>query len=360
MKRFCHHCNHTFDDDADITCPECQSPRPDSEWPVDRRLGQTVVGGQYRVLRRLGAGGFGVVYLVETVVGGLRRALKVLHTEWLASPDMRERFINEAVVLEQVNHPNVARCYAVGTLEDDAALYMLLELVTGVPLSGVLRGEEGATHALNPARAVRIAKQVASGLVVAHANDVLHRDLKPENILIMDPGNPGEQAKLIDFGIAKSMADRTAPVTREVLGTPAYMAPEQISSTQPLDRRVDLWQLGATLYLMLTGEVPYREQGGGVAELQRLHAARLDAGPRPSEVNPALAAHPPWPLIRRSTASSAVCWRPHRSADHAERHRSVKSSPGSSTRYCPKRPSRGRWACWRRCAPRRAKQPGGP
>ena len=292
MKRFCHHCNHTFDDDAGIICPECQSPRPDSEWPVDRRLGETVVGGQYRVLRRLGAGGFGVVYLVETVVGGLRRALKVLHTEWLASPEMRERFINEAVVLEQVNHPNVARCYAVGTLEDDQALYMLLELVTGVPLSELLSGENGATHPLSPTRAVRIAKQVASGLVVAHANDVLHRDLKPENILIMNPGTPGEQAKLIDFGIAKSMADRTAPITRELLGTPAYMAPEQISGNQLLDRRVDLWQLGATLYLMLTGEVPYREQGGGVAELQRLHGARMDAGPRPSEITAALAAHP--------------------------------------------------------------------
>ena len=310
MKRFCSTCYTPFDDGGQVTCPECGTTRPDSEWPADRRLGETVVGGQYRVLRRLGAGGFGVVYLVETVVGGLRRALKVLHTEWLASPEMRDRFINEAVVLEQVNHPNVARCYAVGTLEDDEALYILLELVDGVPLSALLKGDGGAARTLTPARAVRIAKQVASGLVVAHANDVLHRDLKPDNILIRDPGTAEELAKLIDFGIAKTMAERTAPHTGDLLGTPLHMAPEQIAPGTPLDARVDLWQLGAVLFQMLTGQVPYADDGEGMAGLKRRHAARQEEGPRPSEINPALASHPPLDTLVSRLLSTSPPRRP--------------------------------------------------
>ncbi len=292
MQRFCNGCNRTLDDETPSACPECAAARPSSGWPADRRLGQTVVGGQYRVLRRLGAGGFGVVYLVETVVGGLRRALKVLHTEWVASSEMRDRFINEAVVLEQVNHPNVARCYAVGTLEDDEALYILLELVIGRPLTTLLQGDDGVPRALSAERAVRIARQVASGLVVAHANDVLHRDLKPDNILVMEPGTSNEQVKLIDFGIARSMAEETTRATGTLLRTVQYMAPEQIHPGTDLDRRVDLWQLGATLYHALTGTLPYRDEGGGMVDLQSQHARRLDAGPRPGEVNPTLAAHP--------------------------------------------------------------------
>mgnify|MGYP002819425918 CR=1 FL=1 len=142
MTHFCHRCSNSLDDPGAARCPYCGAERPTSSWPADPRLGQTVVGGQYRVLARLGAGGFGVVYLVETVVGGLRRALKVLHTEWASNSDVRERFIdvrerfiNEAVVLEQVNHPNVARCHAVGTLENESALYLLLELVDGVSVA---------------------------------------------------------------------------------------------------------------------------------------------------------------------------------------------------------------------------------
>lgn len=295
MTHFCHKCSTSLDDPTSNQCPRCGATRPTSAWPADPRLGQTVVGGQYRILGRLGSGGFGVVYLVETVVGKLRRALKVLHTEWAAHSDVRERFINEALVLEQVNHPNIARCYAVGTLEDESALYLLLELVNGTPLSTLLA--DGAEEAagptpLAPDRAVRIAKQIASGLVVAHANDVLHRDLKPENILVTEPGTPNEQAKLIDFGIAKSIAPHTKRSTTAVLGTPHFLAPEQIGSDAPLDPRVDLWQLGATLFYMLTGRVPYPADAAALGELQLLHERRLDAGPAPSEVDPALAAHP--------------------------------------------------------------------
>ncbi|MEZ5421044.1 MAG: serine/threonine-protein kinase [Vicinamibacterales bacterium] len=171
-------------------CDRCGLARTSAGWPQDQRLGRTLAGGHYRVKRRLGAGGFGTVYLVETTVGSLRRALKVLHPELASDPAVRERFINEAIVLEQLNHPNIARCYAAGMLDENGGeLYLLLEFVDGVPLAAELKGPDGPAP-LDTLRAVRLAKQIASGLVVVHANQVLHRDLKPQNVLVVAPARP--------------------------------------------------------------------------------------------------------------------------------------------------------------------------
>ena len=283
---FCRRCQSVVRDQA-FACPACGFERPTGGWPRDPLLGAEVVGGQYRVLRRLGAGGFGVVYEVETVVGGLRRALKLLAPEWVHDDDMRDRFINEALVLEQVNHPNVARCYAAGQSED-GRLYLLLELVEGPSLEQLLREQGGS---LAPARAVRIARQIASGLVAAHANGVVHRDLKPANVLVVDAGEPGERIKLIDFGIAKVALD--GPVaTQNVLGTPQYMAPEQFLPGSPLDARVDLWQLGATLHALLTAAPPYRATGDNAYAILAQQQARSGPGPAPSDIRPELGEHP--------------------------------------------------------------------
>ncbi|HSK08182.1 MAG TPA: protein kinase [Vicinamibacterales bacterium] len=247
--RFCHRCQATLSSDVDA-CGGCGAGRPPSGWAVDPRIGALVAGGQYRVLGRLGAGGFSVVYLVETVIGGLRRALKVLHLEWARDPRARERFVNEAVVLEQLNHPNIARCYAAGTMDDEeAGLYLLLELVEGCSLDAL-------PHPIEPLRAARLAKQIASGLAVAHARGVLHRDLKPTNVLIADPGGPLEQPKIVDFGIAVSLDDDKTTMGT-VLGTPRFMAPEQLQPGRALDARVDLWQLGALLSSMLDAQAPH-------------------------------------------------------------------------------------------------------
>ena len=170
---------------------------------------------------------------------------------------------------------------------------MLLEYVDGTPLSRILKPDDaqGARQPLSPERAVRIAKQVASGLVVAHANKVLHRDLKPENILIVKAGANDEQGKLVDFGIAKMLGDQPS-FTSKPLGTPHYMAPEQLKPDAELDRRVDLWQLGATLHTMLTGQVPYPIKGGALVVLAERHNAHVEAGPFPSEIRPTLSSHP--------------------------------------------------------------------
>ncbi len=287
MSAFCYSCLAPMDALGDAHCPQCGLPRPSHGWPRDARLGTLVAGGQYRVLRRLGAGGFGVVYLVETVVGGLRRALKVLHTEWASDPAARDRFVNEALIVEQVNHPNVARCYAAGALDDDA-LYLLMELVEGIPLTALVEAGP-ARGPLAPARAVRLAKQVASGLVAAHATRVLHRDLTPQNILVIDAGTPDEHVKIVDFGIARSI-DATAASTRGILGTPGYLPPERLRSGEVVDARSDLWQLGAVLFYLLTGRPPLASADGSLADAMRLHERWLDAGPAPSSVVPALAA----------------------------------------------------------------------
>lgn len=307
VRRYCSSCNATIEDSAQERCPACNSARPEWNWPRDARIGEVVVGGQYRIVRRLGAGGFGTVYEVETIVGGLRRALKVLGKEWLADETVRERFVNEAIVLGQVSHPNIARCYAVGAMENGEELYMLLELVEGEQLTKLVHpNNSDAVRPMSPRRATKIAKQIASGLAAAHDAEVIHRDVKPENVLVTDPNGPDEQAKLLDFGIAKLM-EQGATSTKTVVGTPQFMAPEQFSPGEQLDGRLDLWQLGATLFFMLTGRPPYLlEDGSHVLTLLDQHDKNLEAGPSPSEIVPALAEHGELDaLVRRLLATNA-------------------------------------------------------
>lgn len=287
---YCFKCHDTLLGPSVQTCPNCKTNRPGAGWPSDLLLGQLVAGGQYRVVKRLGAGGFGVVYEAETVVGGLRRALKILREDWAQDASVRERFINEAVVLERINHPNVARCFAAGTLDDDSGLYLLFELIRGTPLNELL-GNESENRRLEPLRAVRIARQIASGLVAAHANQILHRDLKPANVIILQPGSPAESTKLLDFGIAK-IVSREWTQTAGLLGTPHYMAPEQFSPKAEITQAVDLWQLGATLFAMLTGRPPYESEDRSIQGILALHRPPGVPGPAPSEVVPELSAHP--------------------------------------------------------------------
>lgn len=276
----------------------------------DPRVGAVVAGGQYRVLERLGHGGFGTVYLVETVVGGLRRAMKVLHAHWAADEAACRRFVNEAVVLEQLSHPNIARCYSAGMLEGNAP-YLLFEFINGQPLRDLLPAGGGP---LPPVRAVRLAKQIASGLVVVHANQVLHRDLTPQNVLVVDAGSPSEHVKLVDFGIAQALDGRTqSGVT--AFGTPLFMAPEQLDAAADLDGRADLWQLGVLLYWMLTGTLPYEPSEVTLAHLSALHRQYPSAGPSPADSHGGLLAAPE---LNRLVSRLLASGRHHRPATALE------------------------------------------
>ncbi|MBX3269098.1 MAG: protein kinase [Sandaracinaceae bacterium] len=304
-KTFCERCGHSVSPNAEA-CGRCGTPCPQRGFGIDPRIGTLVAGAQYRVLRRLGEGGFGVVYEVETLVGGLRRALKVLNARGASDPELQRRFRDEASILEEINHANVVRCYAAGHLERAGELYLLLELVEGVPLWSIVR--DPATRArrpLEPRRAVRLAKQIASGLAAAHRVGVLHRDLKPDNVLIVDPGTREEQAKLLDFGVAKVLGtEAEAAVSSGIVGTPSYMAPEQFQEGRPLDARTDLYALGAVLYVMLTGAGPFDSAGASLGAIFAAQARHRDAGPLPSALVPALAEHP---ALDRLVAGLLAC-----------------------------------------------------
>ncbi len=298
----CAHCGKTLRLDSD-SCPDCGAARPEHGFPSDDRIGELVAGGQYRIVGRLGEGGFGVVYEAETVVGGLRRALKVLGARWAKDAAMRERFTTEASILEGVHHPNIARCYAAGILSDAGELYLLLELVRGTGLHTMLRSE----GPFEPRRAVRLAKQIASGLQVAHGAGVVHRDLKPDNVLVIDPGTPGERVKLVDFGIAKALEDGVAR-TMTIAGTPEYMAPEQFEPGRALDATVDLYALGALLFALLTGQPPHK--GESVAAVRAQHSGDGELGPRPSVRRKELESLPALDLLVASLLSGSPSKRP--------------------------------------------------
>jgi serine/threonine protein kinase/hemoglobin-like flavoprotein/Ran GTPase-activating protein (RanGAP) involved in mRNA processing and transport len=327
---YCGRCQRSLEHANVNLCPRCGSRRPGRGWPLDLLLGRTVAGGQYRILSRLGSGGFGVVYEVETIVGGLRRALKVLREDWAADTSVRERFVNEALALEKINHPNVARCFAAGTLDEHGELYLLFELIDGVPLSRLVgHSVDSPPLKLQPLRAIRLAKQLASGLVAAHANHVLHRDLKPGNVIVLAAGMPTERAKLLDFGIAKFM-EGEANWTAGLVGTPAFMAPEQFAPQSKLGPSVDLWQLGAVLFVMLTGLTPYEPEDPSFQAYMALHRPASQPGPRPSEVEPALAVHPALDRLVGRLLSTNPADRPRSAADVCQELARVEQalSPG--------------------------------
>ncbi|MEQ9077381.1 MAG: serine/threonine-protein kinase [Sandaracinaceae bacterium] len=219
-------------------------------------LGQ-VVGGKYRVERILGRGGMGTIYVAEQQPLGRKVALKVLHStlgDGGADPEFQKRFLLEAATVAQLSHPNIVVVHDYGGLEHDAAAcYMVMELLEGRTISEALQLD----GPMQPARALRITREIARALRAAHELGVIHRDLKPGNVMLID-GPEGELVKVLDFGLVKVMRDDSEELTAEgrFLGSPRYMSPEQITHS-PMDGRSDLYSLGVILYRMLSGECPY-------------------------------------------------------------------------------------------------------
>jgi serine/threonine-protein kinase len=186
-------------------------------------------------------------------------ALKVVRAELLGDPEARRRFRREAQIVARLQHPSIVAVFDYGTFVDGGA-YLVMELVRGEDLRHVLQREG---H-LDPAESMRILSAVCAAIGVAHREGVLHRDLKPENILLPGGGSP---AKVLDFGVAKLVGeDRIEDAGTEsqtaltaagmIVGTPAYMAPEQFKAI-PADPRTDVYSLGVVAYEMLSGELPF-------------------------------------------------------------------------------------------------------
>ncbi len=296
-KTFCSACNGNIEEEAKRFCGDCGAERPRDGWVRDALVGEVTAQGQLLVKRRLGAGGFGTVYEVETTLGHLVRAMKVLGRRWMERGEVMKRFVDEAVILDSLSHPNVARCYAVGRLEEEGQPYILMEYIRGQNLTRAVtpQGEEAAP--MSPRRAAAVGSQIAAALEAAHALNLLHRDLKPDNVLLTAGAGGEGVVKVIDFGIAKILDAHTGEArTVSIAGTPLYMAPEQYMPGTALGARLDLWQLGAVLYFILTGSPPYPVPPGGgpIAVFMQQRARAELPGPLPSALRESLK---DWPAL---------------------------------------------------------------
>ena len=241
--------------------------------------GEPLLGGRYRLLRCLGSGGFGAVYEAEEVAVGLRVAIKLLNRSALADPRMRERFLQEARMVAELRSPHVVTLHDYAVTPPPARMpYLVMELLSGKPLShDMMRG------VLAPRRTLHIMAQVCAALGEAHAAGIVHRDIKPDNILLVRRGASDDAdpdfVKVVDFGVARLCGPSTR--ASDVLGTPAYIAPETLAS-EPVDGRCDLYAVGMLLWQCIVGELPF--PGKNQAVMMKSH---LDAERRwPRQVNP--------------------------------------------------------------------------
>jgi serine/threonine protein kinase len=221
--------------------------------------------GRYRILAELGRGGMGVVYRAHDPVIDREVALKTIrNVEELSAEsfeELRQRFLLEARAAGRLTHPGIVSVLDAGTDEPSGISFMAMELVRGRDLETVLR--EGVRF--TPAKAALLVADVADALAAAHDQGIVHRDVKPANILLEADG----RVKVTDFGIA-SVADAGLTRTGEVLGSPSYMSPEQISG-RPVDRRSDVFSLGAVLYELLAGRRAFPGQGLSTLTYQIVH-----------------------------------------------------------------------------------------
>ena len=265
---------------SDRFCPRDGSPlRPKAG---DDPLIGRVIADRYLMLARLGEGGMGRVYLAEHVKMNRQCAIKVMNPSLVNDTESVARFAREASNAARILHPNVAAVFDYG--EADKVVYLVMEYVDGESLSAILRRE----GALDPRRAVDIARQVADGLSAAHELGIIHRDLKPDNIIVSQSRSHKEIPKVVDFGIAKAMSESPQDaLTRSglVIGTPEYMSPEQLLG-DPVDARADVYSLGCILYQMLTGVPAFAADTREQMIRRRLH----QAPPHIREVMPELPA----------------------------------------------------------------------
>ncbi|HSQ67653.1 MAG TPA: serine/threonine-protein kinase [Polyangiaceae bacterium] len=241
----------------------------------------TLLGGRYRIERLLGQGGMGAVFEGTQEGLGRRVAVKLLDPQLAADPSQLERFRREGEVVAALGHPNIVQ--VTDFQFSDQGPFLVMELLRGQSLGGLLDAE----RTLPPNRVAFIAAQVLSALGAAHRAGVVHRDIKPDNVFILSEAAVPDSVKVLDFGIAKLVADgQNAKLTGTgaMLGTPSFMAPEQARGAMDVDARADLYAVGATMYQALTGRLPHE-----AASVPALLFAIVEKEPTPlREVRPDL------------------------------------------------------------------------
>jgi serine/threonine protein kinase len=244
-----------------------------------------VVADKYVISRLIGRGGMGAVYVVEHRVTGKRLALKCLLPEHLEHPEFVERFLREAQAAGRIEHRNVVDVFDVG--REGELIYIVMELLDGKPLAELLRAGN-----LSLEETLQIMLRAMDGVAAAHAVGIVHRDLKPDNILVC-VGQSGrlDDPRVLDFGISKLEDDVSKPLTKSgvMLGTPYYMAFEQINSQRDLDQRVDVYAMGVILYESMAGHVPYVAESVGALAIRMMSGPPVPLGQLRPELPPGLA-----------------------------------------------------------------------
>jgi len=279
-----------------VRCPQCHSDNPgdsiycskcatrlDSgpqvsvtrtlETPRETLPRGTLFAGRYEIIELLGAGGMGEVYRVEDKKLGQEVALKLIRPEIAAQKRTIERFRHELKAARMISHRYVCRMFDLG--EDKGTYFITMEYVSGEDLKSFIR----RSRQLSSETVVRIARQVSEGLAEAHRLGVIHRDLKPHNIMIDKEG----QARIMDFGIARSLDTKGLTGEGVVIGTPEYMSPEQVDGLEA-DPRSDIYSLGVVIYEMATGRLPF--EGGTPYAIALKH--KTEPALDPQELNPGI------------------------------------------------------------------------
>ncbi|MFD6388850.1 serine/threonine-protein kinase [Nocardia sp. NPDC060259] len=238
----------------------------------------TIVGG-YRIVRKIGAGGMGSVYLADHPSLPRTDALKILSAELSRDPEFRARFEREANLAAGLDHPNIVSVYNRG--EEHGQLWIAMQFVEGTDAAAELARDP---HAMTPLRALRITTEVGKGLDFAHHRGLLHRDVKPANFLLSETYGDDERVLLTDFGVAKSTDDASELTqTGSFLATIAYAPPEQLSGGH-LDHRADIYSLACAFYKLLTNQNPYPATQPAMVMMGHLH----EPPPRPTSMRPGL------------------------------------------------------------------------
>jgi serine/threonine-protein kinase len=222
---------------------------------ADQALVGQLIADRYRVLKKIGEGGMGEVYLAEHIYIEKRVALKLLRAEVLSNQEAVVRFRQEARSASSIGHDNIIQIDDFGTLPD-GRIYMAMEFLSGSPLNELI-----ARQPLPLPRALDILIQTTKGLAAAHAKGITHRDMKPENIFVINKDGR-DLPKILDFGIAKvsgNDAQQNLTVAGSIFGTPFYMAPEQAMGAK-MDHRVDIYAMGIILYEVFCGQVPFKAE----------------------------------------------------------------------------------------------------